>query len=444
MLYKKIDKRSLDSIPVGLDLFSTPFTQVAIEKTYEREYLTQGSPKITPHTFKVLTGSSFLAGQKTRLVTTWSMKKIPSGTVTPVNVLSEDNINVINGLGAGFIRDLKISSGGQSIYDGNNLYHYKVYLENLINFSEDVKRSSMNSFGWYEEGVGKTDRKNSEGWKERRDLFTDGKIVEFSAPLYADIFQQPNLLLSGMEFEVNVYPHETRFLVEVPEGFTGDVQLELLSIKLYVTFVDLHPGVALELEKRLAIEPAKYPLRRTEMKTQFYDVVHIESHNIAFSDFLPRQLFIGFVDKVAYDGQLKTDGTYLGTFDVRDIQIKAGNVEVPSVLWNMRLGGDDVLDKRYIRAFEHFHRTVGQSGSLLDCGINLKMFFDGYAIWAFNLTTSQEDDEGFDFIREGITMIHTYFNSPVKENGVTAVVMGVFDSLMYIDITRTIRSDLTV
>ena len=464
MLYKKVDPTSLDAMPGGLDLFTSPFTQVAIERTFEREFLTLNPHTQPPFHFKVLTGTSFMDGRKTRLVTRWKLMKKTTGSDTWVNVKDTDNVVSINGIGACFIKDLKISANGQLVSDSNNLYLYKAYLDNLIHFPEDVKKSSLNTFGWYHDDEPKSNLMipvnatvNTEhattkikpidawptGWKDRRNLWVGGNIVEFSAPLYADILQQPNLLLSNMEFQFTISPHEVDTLFIKPADSTDEYRRELVGIRLYCTFVDLHPGVALEIEKRLAKEPARYPLRRHELKTQFFDIMNTEVHNVLFSDFIPRQLYVLMVDQESYVGHIKKDPTYFGHFKIRSMQVKAGNMEIPSVMWDLNMDPSS-KDMKYVRAYEHLHRTIGLAGANLDCGISRKMYLDGYTIWAFNLTTTQEDDEGFDFIRDGVTMLHTFFNEAIAGTGIMAIVIGVFDAMMFIDFTRTIRTDLSI
>lgn len=445
MKYKKVDKASPDSLPDSLDLFSTPFTQVAAEKTYEREFQTLNPVNEAPYNFKIMTGSSFMVPDKTRVVTTWQMfkKDVPEvGKTTEwTNTSSTDQINVINGLGAAFIQNLKINVEGHNIFNSNNLYSYKAYIDNELSFGEDSKKSSMNSFGYYYEDCPKSDKTEyvkNKGWIERRDLFTNGKIVEFSAPLYADIFQQHLLLLPDMTLDLEMYPNNTEFLVYSPI-YKGEVQLKLVSIRLFATFVDLHPGVALEIEKKLEKDPARYPIQRSKLKTMYYNKERTEAHSTIFTDYIPRQMNVVFVPQKAFIGSLETDSTYFSHADLRELNVHAGNMEVPNVPFDM-----DFSKGRYIRAFEHLHRTVGQSGVNLDCGINRKMFEDGYTIFPFNLTTNQEDMPGFDFIRDAPTVINIKLHDRTDRTDVIGLFYGKNDGMMFIDHTRTVRSDLTV
>jgi hypothetical protein len=302
----------------------------------------------------------------------------------------------------------------------------------------------MNALGYYYDPHGKTGQESRESFKARRNLFSkpeaDGKdavIVEFISPIYADIFQQPNLILSNLDIQIEITPYHNDFLVIAPNMVSGTYKLSLDFVRLYANFVDLYAGVNLEIEKRLAIEPAVYSIRRTMMKSFFASMGKTEDHIVLFSDFIPRQVVLAFIKNEDYNGQLTTDPFNFIHGDLRYIQIKAGNMNVPNVLWEL-----DFQKGHYMRAFDFFHRTVGLSGNNLDCGINRELYKDGYTIFAFNLTASQEDDEGFNFIREGPTIAHIRWNKAVPTLGYTMVVMGVFDSLLKIDLSRSVYSDL--
>ena len=395
-LYSKIDKASAELLPSGLDYFSTPPTQVAVEKTYEREFLTLNPVMNSPYNFRVLTGTGYMIPNRTRIVTTWTMKKrVRTKDKDQRVVLSDeqdiksaDNINVINGLGATFIRHMKVKLQGEDIFNSNYLYSQFAYMENLLNFSEDSKKSSMTSFGWYHENRGKKKQLEkvkqgdaevvnpSTGWKARRDLFVDGKTVEFSAPLYADFFQQPLFLLNNMELTFEIYRHDTPYLVIAPKDFDGEIELTLTDIRLFCTFVDLHPGAALEIEKKLEVEPAKIPMNRIQLKNPYFEPVRMDAQQNVFNDYIPDEMAIAFVLKKASVGDLKLDPTYFEHLDMQNFGVVAGNTEIPYVPFDMK-----IKQNKFVRSFEHFHRTLGRVFRLNGRFFSLKGTFFGLKIF---------------------------------------------------------------
>ena len=80
-----------------------------------------------------------------------------------------------------------------------------------------------------------------------------------------------------------------------------------------------------------------------------------------------------------------------------------------------------------------------------DCGISREMFLDGYFVLPFNLTPTQDYTEGsVDLIREGPTFIKWSLNDKIPDGGVAMFVAAKWKTIMYIDQTRTVRTDLTI
>lgn len=455
MLYKKIDGRSLDALPPGLNFFDMNVTNVAIEKAVEREFLTLNPIASAPYNFTFNTGTSYMDPRSVKLVTKMKMTKIETGKTTESNLTTDDKVGFVNGLGAIYPRNVRVMLAGQTVFDSNNFYSYKVDYDNLLNFSEDAKKSSMNTFGYYYDDKGKKDILSSKSFEERCALFVGGETVEFCAPIYADIFQQPLFLPSNLDITIEIHPQKDEFLIVAPDNVgkpksatdptlnppaIATLKLKITDVRLYATFYDLHPGVALEIEKRLASgDSFRFPMRRTEMKVVFYDFQKVIVNSTIFSQFIPRNLVLAFVLKENFNGNFLTDPTHYSHMTIKEIEVLAGNMRVPSVPFKL-----DFKKNQIIRAFDHLHRTLGINGRSIDCGINRKMFLDGYTIFPFNLTTSLQDDNSFDFVREGPTILNLTFDDQIPTGGVMCVVMGQWDSIMYIDQTRTVRTDLTI
>lgn len=459
-ILSKIDVQSPDSYPDGLDLFSTPFTKVGIEKCYEKEMIPLNPVGDPPFTFRINLGASVVDLSQTRIVTTWGMSKqgdayeeevkVPDpahpnddtkattkkikreGRWEPIvhdaaNPKNSDPIDVVNGLGAVFPSNVIISVNGQQVYNANRMYAYHANFCNELQYDIAAKKGAMSQFGYYyEEELGASAPK-------RRRLFADGNEPEFSAPIYADILNQTRYFLSNTELEIQIYPHHKDFLLV--HNYRNDVKLAINHIRLYMTFVDLLPGTALDLERKLEKDPARYPYRRSENKSIFMEKGRQESNNTLFTDQVPHNLVVAFVRKDNYVGKHNLNPFEFIHGDLEDLRVQAGNLQVPFTPWrlNWKKG-------QFARAYDHFQRTLGN----VDTGITREMFEKGWSIFPFILTTSQQDEGGFSYIRDGQTNIYARFAKDIVDGGINMVVVGNFDSLMFIDKLRTVRTDLTV
>jgi hypothetical protein len=66
-------------------------------------------------------------------------------------------------------------------------------------------------------------------------------------------------------------------------------------------------------------------------------------------------------------------------------------------------------------------------------GIDYSMFKNGWCIYVFNLTNSQEDSEGFELVKDGCTSVEIRFSTPVPAGGVTLIAYAEADGLILID-----------
>lgn len=444
-IYSKLDQRSKLGIPNSLYLWDLPQTQGGVDANYPREFLTLNPYTSTPYNFRVLSGASFIDLSKTRLVTQWVLerKKKTEPEEKFATFLTEktagsvenddETLDIVNGLGAVFAENVIISVGGQQVFNSNNLYMYHAYLWNELQNGEDAKKSSMNAFGYFYENV------FGEKAKERRHQFKNG-IAEFSAPIYADFFQSTRFFLSHSEIDIKIYPCKQNMWI-TNKNAAYDYRVRMTSIRLFMNFIDLHPGVALDVEQMMDSEYAMYPYRRIETKVYFFGDDASESHNNIFPDSIPHDVNIVFVSKDAFNASPSEPAFKFIHSHVRDLRLNAGGRQNPYTPWELDWGVGITA-----RPFEHLHRTVG----LIDCGINRSMFENGWTIFPFNMTTSGEEDDGFDFVREGPTMMHARFHTDktndkcIPTGGIFAIVIASFDCILYVDKSRQVRTDLTV
>lgn len=233
MLYRKVDKSSADSIPIGLNYFNMPDTEVAVERSYERELLSLNPLSQTPFQYKLHTGSAFCDGTKSRVyVQMRFLKKAKTDPDLPekwVGVEASDEVGIVNGIGACWIKNIVVRCDGQTVSTSDGLYHYRATFENDLFYSEEAKKSSMNVFGYYYEQAPKSkpaDYIKDTAFLERKELFLDGKTVEFSSPLYVDLFQQPGYLLSHMNFEIDIHTlteQQMQWMIYCPKTKTKTV-----------------------------------------------------------------------------------------------------------------------------------------------------------------------------------------------------------------------------
>lgn len=438
MLFKKIDVQSPDSVSTGLDFFSFPCTNVSLSKSVYKEFLPLNPSKDPPLHFKLPAVSSFMDFKHMYIKTEWQAMKQAAADQRPVNIVAADNVSVINCLGASFIRSMKVFMNGREIYNSNGYQAYKNIIDYELNYSKEAKESHLGMAGYYLDGENQN-AMDGPGFEARKALFTNGKIAEFIAKIDADPFNIEKYFINNVEIEIEIHPHDTKFLLLAPNVPQGtNVTLELKHAKLYVMYHDLTDGLSLSLAKRIEREPVKYDVRRSELKSIYLEPGRNEINANLFLDQIPRKIVIAMVDRDDFDGNRGTSPFNFKHNHLREIRIDWNGMSNPNVAYDL-----DFENYSFARPYFDMQQSCGYAFSPLSNGITMKMFRAGWTILVFNLTTNLEDEKCFELIRQGTTSLHARFSQAIPAGGVNMLIYAEFDQLMMIDKNRTVTTDLT-
>ncbi|KAH7702048.1 Protein F19G12.2 [Aphelenchoides avenae] len=327
-------------------------------------------------------------------------------------------------------------------FNANSLYPYKAYLDTELSYSSEVKRSYLSASGWFENETGSQADADDPGFKARQKLFAEGKVVQLVAPLHADLFQQPRYLANNSELSIEIHPETSDFALQcLDAGNTKKYKLVITACKLYVKTVTLMDGLALSLAQMLEKMPARYPLRKAELKSENISAGRMQFDTTLFTETVPRRIIVCFLPTANYEGSLATSPFDFANMDIREVSVSANGVSYPNVPYDLEWTDAS----RFTRAYHDMVEAVGLANSADSNGISLEKFRSGWPIFVFNTSCSQEpNDQSFDLLKSGTVMIHVKFKTAVPAGGCYMVVYGESDSLMMIDAARTVTTDLTV
>lgn len=178
--------------------------------------------------------------------------------------------------GATWIRDLKILINQREIYSSNQLYAYKAFFDTELSYPVEAKDNFLNVTGYHRD-VKNQESVNDDGFKNRKNMFALSKKVQMISKLSADIFNQDLYLISNVEMDLEITPQNNDFMImqkkpEAGAAVTTDAnqyKFEILDVRLLVKTIDIMDGLSLDIAKRLDIEPARYGIRKTFMKSLF-------------------------------------------------------------------------------------------------------------------------------------------------------------------------------
>uniref|UniRef100_A0AC34Q115 Uncharacterized protein n=1 Tax=Panagrolaimus sp. JU765 TaxID=591449 RepID=A0AC34Q115_9BILA len=253
MAFKLIDQTSPASVTSALNIFNTRPTNVSVINSSYHELLPLNPVTMPPYQFKIAPSEHWLDLSKTYLSTTFSISKKSENNW--VEITDKDDIAPIQALGTTFVKNLRVSVNQREIFNANALYAYKTMMDLELSTTDEVKNSYLQSCGYYKK---KEDRKS---------LFVKEKKVEFLTRILADIFTQPLYFMNHTEIDIELSPNDAAFCLIGDKN--TEFKLEIQSIKLFVKAVNLLDNIAIDIDRKLQANVAKYAVSRTELKSQF-------------------------------------------------------------------------------------------------------------------------------------------------------------------------------
>lgn len=252
-----------------LDLFTTPPIQTTVESGTLQAYRTLTSLSNNgPLEFVVSSGSSDEYLDLGRVFLHVQAKvnvpvPVPAGGVAGnVPVVGPTN-NWLHSI----FSQVDVYMNQKCITPPSSCYNYRAYIENLLNYSSDAKRSHLTTAVWVEDTPGHMDSTSAEnvGFTKRRTLTTNNKIVDLYGPLHCDIFNVDKYLLNGVELTIKLQRAKESFHLMGVAG--SNPTLEIVDAVLYARKVKINSSVLLAHHKALNVATAKYPLTRVDVKT---------------------------------------------------------------------------------------------------------------------------------------------------------------------------------
>ncbi|KAF7627107.1 hypothetical protein Mgra_00009617 [Meloidogyne graminicola] len=404
-IHQKIDRESTNAITNALSYFETPSTNVSISNSAFIELLTLNPVNITPFHFKIHATTNYIDLAKCYIFTELRIKKEDKEGKL-IDIEKDDNVSVCQLIGHTIWKNCRMHINGTQVFEGNSLMAYKSIFDYELTYPQSVKNSYLSVAGYYDDGDSQTYEGVNEagyGFKSRKGLFLDEdgkpKSAQFIAKLDVDFCNQPRYLVNQCEVDIELLPNESKFLLSAPWDTAPTYHLEIQACKLYVKKIELMDSLAFDIAKKLELKPARYPMRKTSLKSLFISENRTEFNANLWMDQVPRRIVLGMVENKNFVGHQKYSSLYFHHFDLRNISITAGGVTYPAAPYSL-----DFANGKYARIYHDMQEAIGYAGTLESNGISMFRYAKaGFCFFVFNLTNSQEDNgpEMFDLIKNG-------------------------------------------
>ena len=437
---KKINE-SNECIKSELDLFLTPSTNTSIVsggwfEINPTSSLSYGSPIEFRYE-----GSSnhYLQLAKTSLYIQATIKKDKNTIITDADTVAPVN-NFIHSL----FSQVELSFNGQSFENSNNVYPYKAYLTDLLNYGQDSKNSYLQSQLFYKDDATQMDNikflltdaeKKGEaipqinnGLLQRKSILSKGNgKIELIGKLHCDIFNSDRYLINNVSMNLKLIPSRSEFCLMGNE--TGNYSVSVDSAILLVRKAQINPSVMLGHAMALEKTTAKYPIKRVVVKqhTIGLGVSSKVISNISHSS-LPSRVVIGMVTNSAYDGSYILNPFNFRHFNLSKLNLMVDGQSAPYYKPLEFNFAENQYIRGYYSLFENIDKPVFATGN----DISRLDYPNGYSLFAFDLTPDLCSSDQFNLIRSGNLDLALTFSQSLDSSIVVIIYME-YDNLVEIN-----------
>ena len=428
-----------------LDLFTLPPTQTSIESTQWIEYKPVTTISEDSYLEFLIPGNSEDYIDLAHTMISVRLRLEQGGEAIEDTALVAPVNNFLHSL----FNQVDVFFNQKAVSPPSNAYAYRAYIETLLNYSNEAKKSHLTSSLWYEDTPGEmnaplsTITQNSPklstntGVNKRNSFIKGGKTLDLLGHLHCDVFNQEKFLLNGVEMRVRLIRSKDVFCLIDYEN--DNVKVHLLEASLRVRRAKINPGVLLAHSKALTRGTAKYPLTRVEVKSF---TLHTNSSGETLDNIilgqLSKRIIIGFVSNKAFNGDKKENPFNFQHFDLTYLALTVDGIQVPSKPIPPE------YPTTYSDAFQTLFSGTGIHFANEGNNISRESYPHGYCLYAFDLTPdlSANSNAHWNLVKTGSVRLELRFGK-VLSHSVNCVVYTEYDNVLEIDSSRQIIMDFS-
>ena len=370
--------------------------------------------------------------------------------------ISKIQIGPINNLFDSLFSQIEISFNNTPVENTNNTYAYRAYIENLLNYNQEAKKThlrgclfSKDMAGEFENitikqnntdtvksdsvNVAKTSSSPSNintGFINRRNAFNSNGTTELIGKLHSDLFKCDRLLLNFVDIRMKLTRSKDDF------SLLGDKNEYIIIIEdatLFMRKAIISPAVTLAHTNALLESPAKYPTRKSVVKA-INITGSVLTHTISniHNGELPKRIIFGMVDCDAYNGNIKKNPFNFKHNGLTSLEMRNGS----NNLYGQPLKFD-FSNNNYMQAYRTLF-TGMESFNNIDNDITYSDFSEGNALFVFNYEQDKCRGEHLNIKETGTLNLELNFEKLTDPAGFMAIFYLEFDYMVEITKDRFI------
>ncbi|XP_040263300.1 uncharacterized protein F54H12.2-like [Bufo bufo] len=398
---------SVECTKSELDIFDLPPTQTSIEKSLfvEVQPIAALADNAPFEFFISGSGEYYYDLNNTLLYINCRIVKSDNTTIP-----ADACVGLINYPIATLFCQTDVTLGDRLISRSDNLYSYRAYIETILNYSPQALSSQFTAGLFYKDTAGhhheRTLGGNNLGFNKRVRATARSRPVELLGPLFGDIFNQPKLVLNGLDLKIKLTRNKDAFCLMSADAEHFKVQI--LQAALYVKRVQVSPAVRIGHSQALLSATAKYTIDRACLKV--YSIpsgTRITNQENLFLGQLPKTVIIGFVENEAFSGSYNRNPLCFHHYDVNQASLYLDGQQIPARPFQPNFETESA-----VREYASLLHISGKQRNDSGLAIDRDEFMNGYTFFAFDLSPDQEPGGHFSLIKTGNLRAEVRFAVP--------------------------------
>lgn len=336
----------------------------------------------------------------------------------------EDPVSLCNNFADTLIDHLSMDLNGRSITTPSNLYNYRSYIENVLNYSDSAKSTHLAAGLYIDDEAEKFDDSTSSGFKARKAFLKNG-CLELSSYIHSELMSQDKFLVNGVSMRLKFYRSKVGFCLMTTETDVNKYKIDITEAVLVVRKVRINPSVMVAHERALLKSNIKLNINRIDLKsiTLSSGTISKSLDNI-FIGQMPKRIIMGMVTSKAFNGSITTNPYNFQSFNHSNILLSTdSDTHIQPIKSNFEKGD-------YLQAYLSLFTASGICFSDNGNAITRKNYPHGNALVAFDLTEDLSASEShLGLPRQGSLRIDLTFAKAIEE-AVSIILYAEFDNLI--------------
>ena len=381
--------------------------------------------------FDIKNESSYIDLSKTELECKYRIVKGDNSNLT-----AADKTGPVNYMIASLFSNVSIELNGVVITDGSSNYAERANMELLMTYGRDAAESWLKAGGFEKDTAGKMDEADPTaadpniGLKTRSEYTKLSKLVTVRGKVHEDIFNQPRLLPNKSRLYIKFTPNRDAYCLMANDN-NAKYKIQIKEMRLLLHTVIVSDEVQLGNTNKDTVIPITRAIQREFTVTPGGRTF---TENSLHSGDIPARIVFGLVSHAAHVGSYQLNPFNWTSADLHSVKLFLDGQVVDGRPLIVDFDNNDVMD-----GFWSLQRATNTRYSNAGSLIELDDYKSGYALWAFDLSATQCDEQFIDPPKQGNLSLELEFAKNLATPLTLCVYMQFDNKIIINEFGKTIK-----